>query len=229
MSFLENKSKKDYSEFKEFISGFTVNTIPQNSEQYIRLIHKNLFKIHFFKHCAKIQDIYLTETISDILSFAFLSRIGTHKASMVVLRSSIENYMRSIVNRYLKKNEIIHSTMVLPLFEETKKYFQAHDNIVKHINKLYSIYSYLCSYSHSATRDFHESHIVFQDLTKISFSEIQKASKECEKTIQSMLYILYYLYYLIDNNDSSFVHNQHRNEFIELLPDEILSLLTQPI
>lgn len=229
LSFLQSKSKKDYIDFKEFIAEFTVNSIPQDAEQYIRIIHKNLFNIHFFKYSIKIDDVYLKETISDLLSFAFLSRLGTHKAAMVVLRSSIENFIRYIVNSYLNREELIQSTLVLPLFEESKKYFDSHSIVINHIDKLYSNYSFLCSYSHSALVDFQEQNLVFSDLLVFNTTEIKKSSRECEKTVNSMLTILYYFYYIIDKKNSSIILSDYRSEFVELIPSEILEILTPPL
>lgn len=86
--------------------------------------------------------------------------------------------MRHLVDVYVKKEGLINSTVVLPLFEESKTFFTLHQIIINNINNLYINYSYLCSYSHSAKITFQEHHLVFEDLSKIEVTENKNASRE---------------------------------------------------
>lgn len=230
MSFIKEKSKQDYTIFKDYCESFKLHPIGTDINQEVRIIHKQLFNVHFYNFCTKNQNQFMKESVSDLLSVMLLSRIGAHKAAMIMLRSCVENFVRYLVDTYLNKPELIQSTHILPLFEQSKLHFKdLHQIITDHINKLYSIYSFLCSYSHSALPNFQENHVSLQELTSINKEELRKTSKETEKVVNSMLCILYYCYYNVDSLKSYNLEPDNRNEFIELVPSEIYTYLPVPL
>lgn len=230
MSFLIEHSKSDYTNFKSYCETYSLPSITdERSEQIIREIHKEIYKMYYLHSCIENENDFLKETVSDLLSVMFMARQGLTKGAMVILRSSIENFMRYLVETYLEDKSIIYHTVVLPLFENTKGFFYQHNIIINNVNGLYSNYSYLCQFSHSALTQYQSQFMTLSEIQNLNINDLRNIKSQVSNTVCYFLAILTYCFYIQENKNSSNISNFKRREFLQLIPDEVIELLPTPL
>lgn len=230
MSFLNEHSRADYMKFKEYCDAYKTPVIDAAvTEQKVREIHKEVYKFYYMHYCVENENVYMKETLSDLLSVLMMARQGMIKGAMVILRSSIENFMRYLVDYYLNKKVLIESTLVLPLFEHTKNFFGAHTQVENSVNKLYGVYSYLCGFSHSALTEYQSQNMTLTEISNLNNFDLEKINTQVKQTIREFLSIITYCFYNIDNRTSYNISSYRRREFLELIPEDVYKKLETPL
>ena len=185
--------KSDFKEFKSYISEpLNINVLI--SDDYLKPIHKWIFSFIVYTHLINDDKSilnkegikYLNESLSDIIQSIHCLVIGLVKPAELLLRSSIENFIRSIALQ--EASELITETSIYVLFEKARsnKIFSAN---LKYFDKLRSIYVGLCGFTHSSL-DKHFSISSFNQTQKISKKDTINYQKEIDIIITSFLFFL---------------------------------------
>lgn len=190
---MSREIQKDFNGLCSFIENYNLNDIISNSEAkgYISSCHKKYYAflviveeyrllIDSDEFVPKLSDIsfsYLQESCSDIGQAFFLSIHGCYKGAKLLIRSSIENFLKSIC--YCDDPSIIETKSVYEVFDKAKlnSVFEG-DRKKIHLD-LHDFYAKLCMDVHTADKDHMES--------ISALNHFPKYDKESCKSIQSIV------------------------------------------
>lgn len=220
INFYNNYSLKSRFEDNEFIIIF--KSIHKKIYAYLVVVmeikYQNVIK-SAFNEC---QLRYLEESVSDILESSFAWTNGAYKAANLLMRSSIENFIKFALGDdesvYIEKN-------VYKIFEKAN----CDDRFSHVITKakissiLYNIYGEMCKSSHTASYNDME-HLV--SLDALPTWDSQKA--EVYKDNISNVLNAYFGFFLANNpkiiND---MYRKNKDIFYEAIPDGIVKKIEQ--
>lgn len=98
---------------------------------------------------SKISIRYLNETGSDIIQSLFSWAVGSYKSANMMLRSSIETFLKAIIGN--EDDKIYDEKSVYTIFENAKLHsFFTSELGKKKLQIMHSVYRELCMISHSA-------------------------------------------------------------------------------
>ena len=229
--------KEDYARLIQFLKEYSLLSLIK-SDDFLNLLsqqHKYYYALLIFLTELKYQSFdptaiynsqhpelkqhffdYLEESISDIGTAFFVCLHGCYKASGQILRSSIENFIKSIAS--VESPEILtqkNMNLVLEIASKTKFYQNAEAK--KLFSELKGDYSELCKTVHTATP--HD----MQHITALGYFptfNITKASEiKCKLTRISKNYISTLTIYS-PNAVRSMYHN-HSDIILKMLPVNI--------
>ncbi len=158
---MKDHVKLSLGEYNDFLRNYNLKTIVNDNEFKAEL--KKIFRRYYsfivwtemvgstvWKDADKSNafHVYLNEVASDLCFALFIALQGMYKPSLILLRSSLENFLRCIlVANDLKYN----STSVFELIDLVKSTkLKADIEGSTHIDHLISRYGELCAYVHSA-------------------------------------------------------------------------------
>lgn len=212
---------EDLSKLVSFIKEYSLENLSSNVDfnRILSSIHKKYYslltciaELNFLSNDESIdppindvQIAYLTESSSDIGNAIFVMANGAYKPSKLMIRSSIETFMKGFcldwyptIVQEKSLYKMFDAIKILPFFQnvETKKIF---DNI--HTN-----YGILCEDTHTARQ------INMQQVTALSyFPRFQKQDAEkVNKFITSL--VQDYLYLLCAKYNTHYHKMHHRNK-----------------
>lgn len=217
-----NPAKFSLEKFERYCSEYRVPGIsdPVHKQYHIE-VHNYTYNYKYVVDAMKYENVFIRESVSDYITGLFLLRNNMTKASMIVLRGSVENFMRFLCDVYSNRPDIIYSTAVTELFEVNKSHFEDIKLIPVCIGQLYSLYGDLCSYSHSALEE-HQS--LYQNLKSIiqdDDNDLKVANRNFRRAYQDFLKILYEIFYNVDNKYRMDIDHTFREYFVELIPVEV--------
>lgn len=151
---------KDFEQLNDFIRNYSISTLAQN-DVYVSNLKKS-HKIYFsYAHliwginhqniCDKNIENRLLESCSDIGQVILLFSHGLYKPANLILRSSIENFIKAI--GLFVDTDIVNKKHVYEIFDIAKQYPNcSHPNFLIMYNSLKTEYSNLCSHTHTANQ-----------------------------------------------------------------------------
>lgn len=150
---------QDFECVMDFLKSYNIKDVcnDDNFHRSYKKIHKKQFSLLIFS--SEINELLLgndscifriKETYSDIAISSFLLVHGMYKQAYMSLRSSIENFLKSIC--CTSNPSVLTDKSVYSIFEKTKEldYFKNKD-LNDMFNELNSCYEKLCHYTHTAT------------------------------------------------------------------------------
>ena len=219
----------DFVSFTEFIKNYKLQEINNASAvKALKLMHRNFYSLMTFfceledKNAewslfAPINIAYLKESISDLGQCLFCWLHGAYKPSNLVLRSSIETFIRATAGQedhriMTEKNmyQIFNLAKDVPFFNRyiCKKYF----------NQIHSEYKDLCKVVHT-TDSLEMAHIsamkTFPVFEKNSAKKVTKHFICITSAILSILYLNFYKYICK-------MHHQNQLNFLSSIPKDAI-------
>jgi hypothetical protein len=164
---MTRECSQDFTLLKDYIADYSIscNLEQEAYLQSAKQMHKVYFslvnwhveyqhQIDFFSgEYTSNSDILirLSETVSDIGSSKFNWLNGSYKASRVMLRSAIENFVRAMSS--IDDEEQLKETSVYSLFDNARdsKIFNSSSIVKKSYTTLHSKYKELCKDTHTAS------------------------------------------------------------------------------
>lgn len=221
----------DFNELKKYIKNYNIKNSVKNTEYAIALksMHKKYIATIYWdaemKHNKKdfsslyvIKDEnilwHINESVSDIGSSLFNWMNGNYKASRVMLRISIENFIRAISS--IEKNSQLKEMSTYKLFEiaAATKIISNNSLIKKHYDKLHNDYKLLCKDIHTASK------LNMSNITSLvdfpSFNKIK--SNECKSIFIRVSENITILLCLLFNEFYHSMHHRNKENIINALP-----------
>lgn len=154
---------EDFNLLLNFLTNYSLKSVCKD-ECFIRklkVIHKVYLSLLVFSseinlvHKTGIDNntlLRMTETSSDVGASLLLLSHGMYKQANMSLRSSIENFSKTLC--YEHDNGILTEKSVSSIFDKTKKLPLFNNKvIVQKYSDITSAYSKLCAFTHTATAD----------------------------------------------------------------------------
>lgn len=145
----------------DFLKTYSLENVYSNDEflRNLKSVHKGYFSLLVFSSELNLaqrdglsEEILnrVNETCSDIGASVLLLAHGMYKQANMSLRSSIENFSKSI--SYNTFPDVIEDKSVFSVFEKTRAVDLFSDRLLKNkFSDITSIYAELCAYTHTAT------------------------------------------------------------------------------
>lgn len=209
--------KEDFEELKKYIENFNIKTLLKD-EDYINFIstcHKKYYS--FFVTTIEYESCYndaqynfLKEANSDLATSLFHIMTGSYKSGRLLLRSSIECYLKSLTMDWLP--DIEKEKSVYEIFNKIKEldYFKSEPQKSQFIN-IHRIYKELCKDVHAADK-VNMAQIDALDLLP-SYSK-KKANKICDIYLDL---IPAYIFLISDKFNAKYHKIHHINKEIILM------------
>lgn len=157
---MSREVKQDFEELYSFLKDYSISHMLDNSYYLsgIKSIHKAYLPVLTFvaeySHVSSIDPITvdrLKECSSDLGFCLFLITHGAYKPANVMLRSSIENFIKSIT--YSNYHTVIEEKKVYLVFDKCEAMTIFSEKEFKLIfDEIKQIYGELCAYVHTAER-----------------------------------------------------------------------------
>lgn len=193
---MSREVKADFDKLKDFIKSYSLVSILQGeSEVYLSQFHKKYYAYltliaeiqnnpnhKYLPNLSEEQISFISESCSDIGSSYFNLFHGAYKSSKLILRSSIETFIKGFT-----KNEYQDVTKESSLYEvfkvvKTLPFFQNEDT-AKLINNIHSIYKILCADVHTAQNLNMESISALNHFPKFAKDDFKKITQLATKLI----------------------------------------------
>lgn len=221
---MSREIKQDFNELIEFLKQYSLSSIEftDDIKDHLSSQHKKYFS--YLTFIAEIECLissgltptisikqleFLTESCSDIGNSIFLMINGAYKPTRMVLRSSIETFLKGFVLDEI--NDIDTEKSVYVIFDKVKDLDFFKNNIQKSLfDSIHNIYKILCEDIHTATK-INMAHITamvyFPTVDKQKIKEINSLSLRLVGNYIDLLSLKYTLY----------LHNMHhRNQEVLL-------------
>lgn len=150
--------KEDFDELKSYIENFTISNLVSDKDylNFISTCHKKYYSFFIasieFENCFSVEQYkFLKEANSDLATSLFHLMTGSYKSSRLLLRSSIECFIKAFTMDLSPNIESEKS--VYEIFNKTKalKYFE-NDPQKSQFTIVYRIYKELCKDVHAADK-----------------------------------------------------------------------------
>ena len=164
--------KQDFVVLEKFIKDYNLSNLSENTDFLLQLspMHKKYYSIITFVHeldnskddsgkdvFSTKQRQFLFETISDIGNSFFLCINGAYKPSKLMLRSSIETFLKGLFIKDIANLD--KEKRIYKMFEDIKQLSSMNDTSnTKEYDKLRTYYSILSQDTHTASLQ-HMQHI----------------------------------------------------------------------
>lgn len=232
---MSREIKEDFNELKEFFRNYNLSHLESHTEliSITSQQHKKYFSILTFlgeliekkdsdilPSVNEIQIDYLTECVSDIGNSIFVMVHGAYKASRLMLRSSIENFIKGIGMDDIP--DIHEEKSVYALFDRVgESAFFKSDLVKPAFDAIHNLYKDLCLDTHTATR-VNMSHITainyFPAYDQVS---AMKTKDIALKLISNYILILCLKY----KNHYSLMHHRNKENIIINIPKSFRPLI----
>lgn len=229
---MSREIQDDFFAFKNFLKEYALTDILKN-EDFIYVLsqqHKKYFgylsfiaeiiklseEINLKPEISKDQIRYLVESCSDIGNSIFVMSHGSYKAARMLLRSSIENFIKGFNLDQIPT--IIKEKNVSDIFKQIKniKYYEeeAQKSI---INIIHSNYKILCKDAHTGTVNEMQSITALNYFPNFSI----KSAIICSKT--TIILVSNYLYLLCKKYQSQYrkMHYKNRDNILASIPKKL--------
>ena len=202
------KINDSFEQIKSFVKDLSlpchgIDPLDQASISLYRRFHALLVWQLVFDNKDDVKSSgHFDEFLSDISSSYFLYITCAYKASQVLLRSSLENFIRAIlIARGVKTTEI---ESVWELFEVAKAHFKQReiDAVVHRIGATHSKYGELCKIVHSVAYEYMSLRVPFSTIFEFS----PEVSVKCETNMSNLFKIMLEILYLCHNTELDKLH-----------------------
>lgn len=148
--------KEDFEDLKKYVGAFEIKTLLKNKDyvNFISICHKKYYCFFIasieYKDSFKVNEYkFLKEANSDLATSLFHVMTGSYKSARLLLRSSIECYLKSFTMDWLPNIEKEKSTYVI--FDKIKNIdFFTSEPQKSQFNIIHRIYKELCKDVHAA-------------------------------------------------------------------------------
>lgn len=222
---MSRELKKDFDELISSFSQYTLKSVFEDTEILgkFSMMHKRYYSFMCLVYCLhhlsknKINAssmARLKESSSDLGTSMFLVINGAYKPANLMMRSCIENFIKSV--GCLFDESILEEKSLFKVIERTG----AHPVLGKN-PKLYEVlkteYSSLCSYVHTATEKEMAHVKALNVFPKVDPAKVDMLSGTIDKVIKSMIMICIFI-----NNDTffSFASEYREKILISLSPTQ---------
>lgn len=227
---MSRECKSDFDEFVNYISTYKVDdnltkksyvdTAKNMHKAYFSLLHWHTEFLHqkdFFKEKFSNNEevlIRISEVISDVGSSKFNWINGSYKASRVMLRSSIENFIRALSS--IKNNSLLTEKSMYALMEQAKasQIFTSSQKVKDCFTSLHNSYKELCKDTHTAKAENMERVTSLIDYPKFHEEKSKKAGEIFSSVVKNVLLILC----LVFNSLYHKMHHKNRENILISIP-----------
>lgn len=226
---MSREQKSDYDKLISYIENYTIkhNTKNTNYSSSLQKMHKTYFsllqwhaeltfrEVDFLTYINNDKAVYirLLESMSDIGAALFNWINGCYKVTQIMLRVSVENFIRAIGS--IENITAMSEKSVYKVFENASKLnIFSNKNTVHSFNCLHADYGALCEYIH--TNDHENMELVSSLANFPKFSEEQSKPSEINfiKIIQNFLIILCTCFNAFYHK----MHHKNKSIIIESVP-----------
>lgn len=153
---------KDFDELLDFVRTYSLSEVLENKKfiQVLSTCHKKYFaylilieKLHHVKDENKMPESqydFLQESCSDIGQAFFLLFHGCYKGAKLLLRSSIENFLKGICMD--EDSSLSKTKSVYEIFDKAKVTMAFAENKIELHDKIHNTYAILCQDVHTADK-----------------------------------------------------------------------------
>ncbi|WP_299773019.1 hypothetical protein [uncultured Pseudoteredinibacter sp.] len=238
---MTRECKKDFERIQGYVGKYSIEQNLDNSDYiaslkrmhkcYFSLITWNAELLHRKEGFASLEPsssediiLRLAEVVSDSGTSLFNWMNGNYKASRVMLRVSIENFVRAI-SAFEDKSQLLEKN-VHQLFERASKQevFRKEGNIRKCYESLHSDYKTLCEDAHTASVHNME-HLT--SLSDLPAYEKEKSGSSAEIYVRICRNITA-IFCIRFNSFYHQMHHRNRENILNSLSSEIKSIVTAP-
>jgi len=231
----------DFKRIKNYINGYriSVNLEEDDFISSLKKMHKCYFstvtwnaelmhkKDNFLKLNANCNDDIInliSEAASDLGSSLFNWANGNYKASRVMLRISIENFIRGISG--IETSDQLTEKNVYKLFDtaSTQNIFSDNSAVNQCYNSLRSDYKLLCKDAHTATLQNMAHLSSLADLPTFEKNKSEKAAEVFVRTSKNITTI----FNLLFNSFYHKMHHRNKENVINSLSSEVKPLIVSP-
>lgn len=194
--------KKDFDELVNFFSEYSLKNTLKDRELLakISLIHKRYYSFMCLVYClhhlqSESMDensmLRLKESSSDLGTSMFLIINGAYKPANFMIRSCIENFIKSI------------GCLTDPSILQEKSVFKVIDHAAEHpviasnfsfYQTLKTEYGLLCSHVHTATEKEMTHMKALNIFPTVDINKVESLSKTIDSLVKSMIYIVISMY-----------------------------------
>lgn len=188
---------RDYQEFIEFMNNYQLNhKFSNKGSEQIKIMHKLYYSYLVLITECEENDFFeenihfrYKESCSDLGHALLLAYQGLYKPSYLILRSSIENFIRGL--GFQVDPSALTITKVYELFDIAKKYNSSKmNNIENIIHSLHTEYGALCKYTHTSSTHEMTHLTAFYSLPSIDISSLKIIVGFISRIVRSYLMIL---------------------------------------
>ena len=204
--------KKDFKELIEYIEKFNLKPLLKENgySEIISTYHKKYFS--FFVFVTELETsllekeyLFLKEVNSDLITSLFHLTTGNYKSSKLLLRSSIECYLKGFnltwipdIDKEKSVYEIFDKIKVLPYYNN--------EPFKSEFNKIHKVYKTLCKDVHTAEK------VNMANINSLDFFPKYSKNKAQEITALILKLIPTYCFLLANKYNSKFhkMHHSHK-------------------
>lgn len=233
---MSRETASDFKDLLNFIANYSLVDLTKNP-QFIKVLseqHKKYFsfltaiaeltalskKRTFLPSITDKQLSFIIEACSDLGSAMFLMASGAYKASKIMMRSSIETFLKGLCLAEIV--EIDSEKSIYKMFEDVKEleWFQKEPN-QSILNNIHSEYKILCKDAHTATA------IHMQQITALKYFPNFNLSQASSISTTLMFLASSYttLVVIIYNNHFHNMHHDNKKNIIDSIPKEYRRLI----
>lgn len=238
MLLMSRECTADFSALSNYVAAYSVAP-SLGKTSYIESL-KSMHKVYFSVVCwhAEVMsskddisasrssftnDVWLriSEAVSDLSSSLFNWINGSYKACRIMLRSSIENFVRAIAA--IEQPEIIREKNIYKLFESSAKLqiFTAHSTTRHYYDQLHSDYKVLCRDTHTASFENMEQITSLDGLPVYAKTKAVSAKDLYVRVSQSLTIIMC----LLLNAEFHKMHHRNRENILNIVPKPIRPII----
>jgi len=226
--------QKDFNDFKDFICKYELQSLNNNEElwQIYKSAHTMLYGIMALVSeldyiCAAsktsdednkvdILDIeidYLKECFSDLSSTIFISVHGAYKAARLMLRSSIEMFIRGMFSKEIPG--IQTEKNLYRVFESIKKVpsIVKHESYKNHFDEIHQIYADLCAHAHTASKLQMEEIYALSLFPKFETDDLKSLSSTFKKLVRDYIFMICHRF----NKEFHTIHYENKQAILDCL------------
>ncbi|WP_133306358.1 hypothetical protein [Pseudomonas syringae] len=238
MPLMSRECTTDFSALRSYVAAYSVtpNLAKNSYVESMKAMHKAYFSVvcwHaevisskddiFASRSSFIDDVWLriSEAVSDLSSSLFNWINGSYKACRIMLRSSIENFVRAIAA--IEQPGILKEKNVYKLFELSAKLqvFTAHSTIKCYFDQLHSDYKILCRDTHTASFENMEQITSLDGLPVYAKAKAVSAKDLYVRVSQGFTVMVC----LLLNAEFHKMHHRNRENILNAVPKSIRPLI----
>lgn len=229
---MSNYIRDDASELMKFFKNYNLKEISDDDDfnNDFKTVHKKIFgylvlfcEIEYQNKKEKLFSdqalFYLKESVSDILQSLFAWVNGAYKSADLLLRSSIENFNKSIIgNTHV---EVFTEKSVYKIFDMAAELSEYQKKVLKNsfLEILHRLYGELCKSTHTATCADMEHITALSLLPKFD----KEQSNEYKRSIMTLVDC--YLGFFLANRKKEIIDKMYRTHidtFYDVLPQNLI-------
>lgn len=226
--------QKDFNEFKEFICKYELQTLNDNEElwQIYKSAHAMLYGMMALiseldyivdtrqtsgeENKVDILDLeidYLKECFSDLSSTIFISVHGAYKSARLMMRSSIEMFLRGMFSKEIL--EIQTEKNLYRVFESIKKApsIVKDESYKNHFDKIHQIYTKLCTHAHTASELQMEEIYALSLFPKFETDDLKSLSSTFNSLVRNYIFMICHRF----NKEFHAIHFENRQAILDCL------------